>query len=90
MFKIISLEVGRRGICVGYVKGGARFCMSSVEEFNTASKTQSRGSVKYLPGLKEGMCVVMALSAPHLPSSALFQPVVSVATYSNVKSFEGI
>ena len=33
---------------------------------------------------------MMDLSAPHLPSYAFFQPVLSGDTESNVKSFEGI
>ena len=40
LFQIISLEVGRRGICGGSVEDVARFCISSVEEYNTASHTQ--------------------------------------------------
>ena len=40
MFQIISLEVGRRGICVESVDGGARLCMSLVDKFNTVSHTR--------------------------------------------------
>ena len=36
------------------------------------------------------MCIVMDPSAPCCLSSALFQPVFSGATASNVKSFEGL
>ena len=69
--------------------GGARFCMSLVEEFNTVSHTPSRGYVKHIPGGKEGTCIVMAPPAPCCPSSDLLQPVLSGDTESNVKSFEG-
>ena len=52
LFKIIFFEVWGRGICGGSVKVGARFCMFSLEEWHTSSHTRSRGSGKYLPGVK--------------------------------------
>ena len=44
LFKIIFLEGGGRGICVGAVDGGSRFCMLLVDKCNTVSHTRSIGS----------------------------------------------
>ena len=90
LFQILFIEVGGRGICGWSVEGGSRLCMSLMEEFNAVSHNRSRESGKYIPGGKEGACVVMALSSTHIPSSAFFQTLLSGATYSNVKRFEGL
>ena len=90
LFQIIFIEVGGRGICGGSVKVVARLCMLVVDECNTASHTREIGSGKYITGGKEGECVVMDPSYPHILTSAFFQPVLSGATESNIKSFEGI
>ena len=59
LFQILFLEGGERGICGGSLGGGAIFCMSLVEECNTLSHTQSKGSGKYPPGGKDGVWVIM-------------------------------
>ena len=90
LFQIIFIEGWGRRIFGGSVEGGAIFCMPLVEKCNTESHTQEIGSVYDIPGGNKRVCVVMDLSAPHLPSSAFFQLVLIGATVSNVKSFEGL
>ena len=70
--------------------GGARFCMSSMDECNTESHTRSRGLIGDNPGGKGGVKVVIASSATRLPSSAFYQSVLSGAAASNIKNFEGL
>ena len=70
------------------MEGGVRLCMLLVDECNTESHTWARGSGKYITGVKKGECVVMYTSSPHILPSAFFQPVLSGATASNVKSFK--
>ena len=72
------------------MEGEAILCTSLVREYNIVSHTRSRGSGEDIPGVKEGTCVVIDPSSPHSPSSDFFQPVLSGATASNVKSFEVI
>ena len=62
--------------------------MLLVKECNIVSHTQARGSVQYIPGEKEGACIVMAPPSYRFPSSTLFHPVLGGGTASNVKSFE--
>ena len=64
--------------------------MSLVDECNAESHTWERSSEKYITGGKEGECVVIDPSPPHLLSSDFFQQVLSGSIASNVKSFEGI
>ena len=52
LFQIIFIEVGGRGICGGTVEDGVRLCMSLVDECNTASQIQTRGSGKDITGGK--------------------------------------
>ena len=90
LFQILFLEGGERGICGGSVDGGAILCMSLVEECNIVSNYRSRGTGDYIPRGNKRVCVVMAPSSPHLPSSAFFHPVLIGSTLSNVKRFEGL
>ena len=90
MFQIKFLEGGEREIRGGSVDGGAILCMSLVYKCNTVSHTRSRGTGAYIPRGNKVVCVVMAPSSPHLPSSAFFHPVFSGSTLSNVKRFEGL
>ena len=90
LFQIIFIEVGGVVICRGSVEGGLRLYMLLVDECNTDSNTQARGSGKDITGGKERDCVVMDPSSPHLMPSPYFHPVLSGATASNVKIFEGI
>ena len=85
---MIFLEGGGRGICGGSVDGGAILCMLLVYKCNTVSHTRSRGTGAYIQRVNKGEYVVMDPSSPHLPSSILFQPVLSVSTSSNVKLFD--
>ena len=87
---MIFLEGGIRGIYGGTRAGGARFCMSSVDECNTSSHTRKIGSREDLIGGTEEAWEELDPSAPRMKSSAVFQPVLSGATASNVKSFEGL
>ena len=70
--------------------GGEIFCMLLVYKCNTVSHTRSRGTGAYITIVNKGACVVMDPSSPHLPSSVLFQPVLSVSISSNVKLFDGL
>ena len=90
MLEIIFLEEGGSGICGAAVAGGARFCMSYMDECNTVSHIRSIGLGEDLQGGKGGSRVVMAPSAPRLPSSAFYQQILSEATTSKVKNFEGL
>ena len=90
LFQIIVLEGWGRLMCGGAVEGEAILCTSLVIEYHTVSHTRSRGSGEDIPGVKEGTCVVIDPSSPRSPSSDFFQPVLSGATASNVKSFEFI
>ena len=90
LFQIIFLQGWGRGMCGGAVEGEEILCTSLVREYNIVSHTRSRGSVEDIPGVKEGTCVVIDPSSPRSPSYDFFQPVLSGATASNVKSFEGL
>ena len=49
--------------------GGGRFCMLRAEDCTTASHTWLKGSLKELPGEKQGSWVVMAPPLTRLPVS---------------------
>ena len=63
LLKIRLLEEGGRGICGAAVYGGIRFCISSMNECNTASHTWSIGLRDDLTGGKGGAWVVLSSSA---------------------------
>ena len=88
LIEILFLEEGRRGICGSAVAGGERFCMSCMDECNTASHTCSRVVIDELPGGKGGGWVVLALSTLRLPEFAFYQPALIGATDSKVNNFE--
>ena len=64
--------------------------MSHMDECNNASHTWSRGLGEELMGGEWGEWVDLTPCAPQLPSYALYQPVLSGATASNVKNLKGL
>ena len=72
LLEIRFLEEGGRGICGSAVAIRAIFCMSYMDEYNTASHTRSIGLRYDLSVGKEGVWVVLAPSDPRLPSSAFY------------------
>ena len=55
LIDICLLEEGGSGICGAAVAEGARFCMPSMYEFNTALNTRTKGLVEDLLEVKGGV-----------------------------------
>ena len=90
LLEISILEEGGRGICGSVVAGGARFCISSLDECNTDLHTRLRGFRYGLQGGKWGVWLFLASSASRLPLSVFYQIALSGSTASKVKNFEGM
>ena len=90
LIEIHLLEEGGSVICGSAVSSGESFCISYVDECNTTWHMRSILFRDDLPGVKGWARVVLAPSAPQLPSSAFYQPVRNGATASNIKNFKGL